>query len=439
MVWQDAGKGDVNNYIVKEEVVAGVYIKAVAASLFGKFNGERDIDQTEIIGGGGTMTIGSGKTSPVHVKTLSQNNTALFTLEEQLVGMPVYGDAAVKPGGAPTYMHTSIQARSIWTPAFQIPGYESRDNMSRVLPVESHIQRRKDQIALWMGVEQDLDAMRALFYGLSRGLFLDVDGGKGVKLYGTEGITDPKQQWRAPWNTYVAGASGLTAQSPNAATHNNNLAQALLTIPTGDTGKFTYETHFIIRALVDKLRMRKVTINGTTVDAIVLTDPRNMYSLRQNAALLNLWRTATPRSEKNLAIYSREHIILDDIMYMPAEQLSWFRPQVTGTGTSAQVKFGCGFDVDPRGADFNPNAGTQNFTASVVLGAGALRRGRRKFGLKFKVHEEPYGKGMGVCAYWDDGWMRNEWYRKDERAADMFCDSSLFVFNRDSGLYGVQI
>jgi len=73
--WKDAGSG-VNDYPVKEEVVSGLYTAATAASVFGKLNAMRDVDVTEIIGGGGRTTIGSGRTSPVFEKTLDENNTA---------------------------------------------------------------------------------------------------------------------------------------------------------------------------------------------------------------------------------------------------------------------------------------------------------------------------------------------------------------------------
>jgi len=342
--------------------------------------------------------------------------------------MPTYGDAAVKPGDFPRYKHARIEARTTSSPAFPIQGYESRDNIKRVISPSEHVSRRKLAIARWMQREYDLEGFRALLGGLSRGLYMDTDGGKGSLLYGTAGGT---VRFRVPWNTYVAKASGLTTQNAaSASTHNNNLATALAGISgTADgSARFTFDTHRIISALVDKIRLRPVRLNGAELRAVVLMDPRNMYSLRSDPTLINYWRTATPRDNKNLVLFSRDFIELDRILYLPTEILSWFRPTVTG---GAITRFGCWYDQDPRAAEW-VGSNTSNITMSIVLGAGALRRGRRKFDMNFTKAEAPHGKGLEIAVHWDDGWMRNEWFTQDGRQ-EMFCDSSFTVFNVDTG------
>ena len=430
--WNDAGSSH-SAFIVKEEIVASIETRATAASVFGKLNAGRGVDVTEIVAGGGKTTIGSGKESPIHEKTLDQNNTALFTMEEELAGMPTYGDAAVKPGDYPTYLHGEIQARTVSSPAFPIQGFEVRDNVKRVIPLESHVERRKVSISHWMEREYDLDGIRALLYGLSRGLYLNYDGGKGTQLFGTTDAT----RWRAPLNTYVTGQTGFTPQNVgDAAAHNNALGALLAGLSPGTANqKFSWETHKAISALIDKIRLRPVKLNGRQFRAVVLTDMRNIYSLREDPKLVNTWIHATPRDDKNLALFSRDAIILDNVFYLPVEMLSWFRPTVNRS-TGEIVRFGCGFDLDPRTPTF---ANDSDITMSIVLGAGALRRGRRKFSTHFTKKEGDHGKGLEIAVHWDDGWMRNEWFSKDSGAARAYCDTSFVVFNADDGSYGIKI
>jgi hypothetical protein len=432
--WKDAGKGDVNNFIVNAEIVASIEAKATAASLFGKLNAGRVAD-TEITGGGGKTVISSGKESPVHEKTLSENNTAKFTLEEELEGMPTYGDAPVKPGDYQKYLHATIEARTISSPGFPIMGFESADNAKRVIPMNDLVSRKKAAISTWMNREFDLDGLRAYLYGLSRGLYMREDGGKGTQLNGTDDAT----RWRAPWNTFVdgVGQDGLTPQSAaSAATHNNNLGALLNTLSPGNPGqRFRYETHDIIDKLIDQIRLRSVKILGEEFRAVVLMDMRNLYSLRRDPELRELWMKATPRSDKNFAIFSRDYHILDNILYLPVEILKWFRPTVNQS-TGEIVRFGCGFDLDPRSPTFRNDS---NITMSIVLGAGALRRGRRKYAMKFTEAAAPHDKGKEIAVHWDDGWMRNEWFSKDGGTPRMHCDTSFTVFNADDGAHSIKV
>jgi len=431
---EDAGKGDVNNYIVQPEIVASIEARATAASVFGKLNAGRVAD-TEVVAGGGKTVISSGKESPVHEKTLNENNTARFTLEEELEGMPTYGDAPVKPGDYQKYLHAVIEARTISSPGFPIMGFESADNAKRVIPFSDLVSRKKSAISTWMNREYDLDAIRAILYGLSRGLYMKEDGGKGTELYGTNAST----RWRAPLNSYVCGVgqTGFTAQDAgNATTHNNNLGQLLSLLTPGNAAqKFNWDTHRAISALIDKARLRPVKLNGQQYRAVVLTDIRNIYSLRSDPELLDTWKRATPRDDKNLALFSRNSLVLDDIFYLPTEILSWFRPTVNQS-TGEIVRFGCGFDLDPRSPAFTNDS---NITMSIVLGAGALRRGRRKYAMRFTEFDAPHDKGKELAVHWDDGWMRNEWFSKDGGVPRMHCDTSFVVFNADNGSYGVNI
>jgi len=50
-----------------------------------------------------------------------------------------------------------------------------------------------------------------------------------------------------------------------------------------------------------------------------------------------LFKDATPRAEDNLAIYSRKALSLDDILYLSAQQMKFFRPSVSGVPSSGSA------------------------------------------------------------------------------------------------------
>jgi hypothetical protein len=293
------------------------------------------------------------------------------------------------------------------------------------------VSSRRPQISKWMEREFDLDGFRALYMGLSRGLWDQENGGKGSSLNGTSDTV----RTRVPFNTFVAGASGLTPQYWDAATHNNALATALAGMAASEASSFNFGTHEIISALVDQTKMRLVSLGGKEYRAIVLLDPRNAHAIRRDKDLRELWMLATPRDTKNPAIYSRGYLELDDILYLPVQIMKWFRPTINGAGASGnRITFGCGMNIDPRPGFTAPS----NITTSIVLGAGALRRGRRYGEAKFTSNAGYHGDGLEIAVRYDDGWMRNEWYTKDQRQ-EMVCDSSFTVFNWDSGPQGVNI
>jgi hypothetical protein len=230
----------------------------------------------------------------------------------------------------------------------------------------------------------------------------------------------------------------MTNKYVDAAAHNDALATALAGMPNDDSGKFTLETIELIEALVDQTGLRPVKFGGREYRALVLLDPRNAFSLRRDERLEKKWIFALPRDFKNPALYNRDILVLNEILYLPVQIMKWFRPTIDSDAANGnQIRFGCGMNLDPRAKDFTNNS---NITSSIVLGAGALRRGRRYGEVKFTSETGRHGDGLELAVRYDDGWMRNEWYSKDDRGEEeMFCDSSFTVFNYDTGPSGVSI
>jgi hypothetical protein len=327
--------------------------------------------------------------------------------------MATYGDAPVKTGAFAEYQHCEINVRTVSSPAFPVVGYESQENFKRV--VKDLVAVEKDNIKRWVSEEQDFDAFRSIFLGASRGLVLTADGGMGIQqVGGTVGAT------RSPINTLVAGEDELTDAEWNVVTHNGNLATLLSGMPQDNTTKFNYETHLRICFLIDKLGLAPVKIGGRQYRAVAITDEWNTYRLRKDHQLASLWQNATPRSDENLAIYSRNTLVLDDILYIPTAQLRFFRPSVV----SGNVVYGVGTDKDPR-SDFNNQSTT---LPTVVMGAGALLRGTRRGFLKFTTEMGKHEKGIEFAFHYQDGWRRSDWFAQDGRQK-MSNDSMFVVFN----------
>jgi len=419
-VWND-DRPDVTdkNYVVKAQIARGLYYQGVMNTLFGKLNGPRELRTLETIQRGGTITIPDGKESPVWLQNCKENNTVKFTLREPNKGMATYGDAPVKTGQFAEYMHCDCNVREVSSPAYPVVGYESQKNIERV--ISDVVAVEKSNIARWVSEEMDLDAFRTIFFGASRGLLSQQDGGMGIAQPG-----GASGQYRVPINTFVAGQADVTARDWSVTTHNANLATALATLTNTPTLYFNYDTHQRISFLIDQLGLQKVKIGGETYRAVAITDEWNIYSLRDlTGPLSTLWRQATERSDKNLAIYSRGTLVLDDILYIPTSQLRYFRPTVTGTSPNLVLTFGAGMDVDPRMSSFNNQS---NIMPTVVMGAGALLRGSRVGSMKFTSEIGPHGKGAEYAAHYNDGWRRSDWFAQDGRQK-MSNDSMFVVFN----------
>jgi len=414
-VWKD-DRPDVtdNNYVVKAQIARSVYYEAAMNSLFGKLNGPRELRTIESLHKGGTITIPDGRESPVWQQNAKENNTVKFTLREPNKGMATYGDAPVKTGQFAEYKHCDCNVRTVSSPAFPVVGFESQENIKRV--INDVVTVEKANISRWASEEQDLDAFRSIFHGGSRGLLSTQDGGMGIALTGgTSG------QSRSPLHTLVAGFNDLTPKAWDVTAHNSNLATRLLSLTDDESLYFNYQTHILISYLIDNLGLPPVKIGGVQYRAVAITDEWNAYRLRSDAQLVQLWQNAAPRSDKNLALYSRSALVLDDILYIPTTQLRFFRPSVS----SGIITYGAGMDVDPRRASFS-NA--SQILPTVVMGAGALLRGHRRGNMWFTTEEGAHGKGAEYAVHYDDGWRRADWFAQDGRQA-MSNDSSFVVFN----------
>jgi len=429
--WNNPPKGTGRDFVVTPNLVKGLYYLSEAESIFGgTIAGGRKVKTVQIIGQQGGMSIDVGNESPVWQKDGSQNAETRFTMREGNKGMATYGDAPVRVGEFARYLHDVVYTRKVDSPAYPIVGFESAENIKRV--VSDLVAAEKENIISWRREEVDFDAFRALFMGLSRGIFIKSDGGRGEVLPGTpDGVTE---QIRSCWNCFVQlpGNSAFMTPLFNAVQHEAALAALLTALWTNNSvdTAFTWASTIRLSALVDELMMAPVKIGGQTYRAVALIDERNMYRLTTAGEQANqLFAQATTRADDNKAIYHRGKFVLNDILYLPCRQMQMFAPRVEGSGASAKVIYGPGMNVDPR---LNSFKNESPIAMTAVLSAGALLRSVRS-AVEWTEETGKHGKGAEYCIHYHDGWKRKEWVAKDGR--DKILNNSSFVmFNHDEGI-----
>jgi hypothetical protein len=415
--WSPAGTGT-NDYIINPRLSKQIYLKSEYATLFGKMNGGRMVEETVLEHGKKKIKIDVGNDSPVWEKNFDDGGDEFrFTTLEATRGMPTYGDVDLEPGDFDEFMHSVCNVRNVHSPRYPIPGKESQMLVKGV--IDDYVKLKKMGIARWREKQVDLDAWRALLMGFSRGLALTSAGARGVTPYGgTAG------QVRSCYNTYVAGESGLSSASATLATHESTLATLLQNLSDDDAYEFNYESTRRISTYIEDLDFKPTKVGGREVRAVVFTDRRNLSRLDADSTYENKLRYARERSAKNPSLYHMDEIYLDEILYVPVRQLKYFRPSTDGS----TVTYGCGHTLDPLSKTFN---NTSNITLTIVCGAGALLRGRRS-GVDVTVEKGAHNQGADYAVHYADGWSRREMFTKDGRT-EMDNDSTLVMFNYDPG------
>lgn len=415
--WNDPGSAT-NAYVVNPQLSKDVYYESEYNTLFGRINSGREVVTKEFDAGG--MKIDAGNDSPVWEKPLTENAECRFTLREHNEGMFSYGDATPPTGGMAQWKHSVCYVRRVKSPAFTFPGFESQENFKQV--VTDLVTMEKKNMSLMREQEVELDAFRAIMLGASRGLLLTVDGGRGVTLAGGSA-----GEYRSPYNTYVAGQSGLSTPNYTRATHEATLSTLLQTLDDDEAYSFTYNEHRRHCELAKRLKYKPVTIGGKKYRAGCIIDPRLLDRLTVYGGVLStLFQNAYARGKDNPAVNHLNALELDGILYIPSDYIEYFRPTANGT----TVSYGCGMTEDPRSSTFTNNS---NICMALYFGAGCLLRGRRKGGVNFTTYQEKHNGPMEISFYYDDGWTRNDWVTRDGRT-EIKNDNMHMAFYYDPGV-----
>lgn len=426
--WNDPDS-QYDSYVVHPEDSKEIYYTSEMRTIFGSIGGAKEISSQQIaFSKDKAINIDVGSSSPVWTKGNFDAGTGecRLTMVEPINGMPTYGEADPKPGEFGNYKHGVCYVRQVDSPIQPIMGFESQQNIKKVIP--DIVKISKSLLMDWRKREIDLDGFRACFMGVSRGLLITEDGGKGITLEGGSA-----GQARAPYNTYVAGQTALTTPSAVLTTHNTNLYNALGNLGDDKSFQFDYESHLFNSYLLDQIggEDQNVEYNGRECRAIALIDERNMYRMMSDEKLATIFKDATVRSDKNKALYTRDPIILDDIYYIPVRQMRFFRPNLN-VATSAIV-WGADMTKDPRRKSF---INTSSICPTIYLRRGALLRGRRKgvwFSAENTDKSTTHKKSASYCMHYHDGWTRMDWFAKDGRS-EMMNDTMLVTFHYDKGV-----
>jgi hypothetical protein len=420
--WNNAGTAT-NAYPVRFRLQKQLYWDSTYKCLFGKVNGGRVIDEPKAIHGGNTLVITEGNDSPIWTKNLSDGgNEVRFTLAEENTGLPTYGEADVKDGAFGQYKHTAVWTRTVRSPGFPVVGNESEELIKE--QIDDVVAHEKTKIVRWQAVEMDLDAFRAIFMSASRGLLKTDEGGLSyTPPFGTAGTQ------RSCYNNHVYADSyrgSLVTASAVATTHETNLATALDALQDETDNAFTWACHKTNSNMLDDLGISiGVKVGGKEYRSVAIIDPRNIDRLVADSTLLTVMQNALDRGKDNPAINMTKAFVLDDILYIPAYQLKFFRPTVSG----GAITYGIGNTSDPRLASYS---NTSNICPTIYMGPGALLRGTRaKTWWADKIGDFKVGAKYNIN--YTDGWIRKEWMTRDSRT-ELKNNSMLICWNYDPGV-----
>lgn len=423
-VWNDAGS-TTNAYIVRPEISKSIYYEATYGTLFGKLNmlkgvGPRTVSTVVMEFEDGTKKkIDVGNDSPIWEKDYTENNECRYTMRERPVGLGTHGEADVIDGDFARYKHSVCYVTQNDTPAMPIPGSESQEKVKSVLG--DLVAAEKKNLA-WLAQENmDLDGWRSIFLGASRGVLNTKFGGMGKALPGGSA-----GEQRSSYNNIIAGSDSLVTPNYTLATHETALYNALSGLNDDDKFGFYYDSHRRYSYWVNRLKLKPVRIGGKQYRAVALIDERNIYRMTSaGGSYDNLFRDAGARGMDNPAVNHTRPIELDNILYIPCQQMEFFRP----TLNSGAITYGCGLNVDPRASSFSNSS---NICPVVYMGAGALLRGRRQK-VWFTMKEGDFSKGSKYAMHWHDGWMRNDWRTEDGRT-EISNDSMFIAWHFDKGV-----
>lgn len=423
--WSNAGTAT-NAYVIRARLGKEIYYSSTWATVLGTVNHLREVKTITLPHGDRSVDVGNSSVvwEKTYIKGTGGNETR-FTMRERNKGMASYGEVEPKAGDFAKWKHTRVFINEVKSPKYPIIGSESQEKVAEL--VNDVVKMEKDNINLWRSQEVDLDFFRTMLTGASRGLLLTTDGGMGMTLYGgTAGAQ------RSCYNAYFCNEGDQTAlATPSAssvATQEQTYHDKLATLHDDDACGFDFDEHLKLSNWVSVLGFQPVTIGKTQYRAVNFCDPRNVERLTAaGGTLAGLFQYAWKRGEDNPALYRMKALVLDDILYIPCQQLAFFRPSVNSGGTG--ITYGCGHTQDPR-ADAFTNA--SNITLSIVCSAGAMLRSMEKR-VWFTEDVAAHTGAMDIAVHYRDGMIRREYGAEDGRTA-LTNDSSLVMFHYDPGV-----
>jgi hypothetical protein len=359
-----------------------------------------------------------GNSSCIWETEITSGNETRLTMLENRVGMPSgYGDYPVQTGNYDKYKHSQLWVNQIDTEAVPLPGRCSLKQVKDILN-----DPKGDALSgleIWAGGEINWEFLTACLMGASKNLLSTTKGGLSILLPGcTAGQT------RSCWNTYVVG-TGLVTQSTTRSTFEAAIGTAITALTDTAVNAFDYGQHNLMLDLIGSLFFKKSEAGGRSLNAIVLSDPCLLARLAATGGDYDtkLRAAYTGQPTGNPTIDQMSPILLDDVLYIPVEQMKKYRATI-----STNPIYGPGITSDPR-----THTNTSKVCGQIWLGAGAVLRAtdRRMWVTAAQVdqHKDQYEYAM----HWDDGFVRRDWFAKDGRT-EFDCDSIAVGWWYDPGV-----
>ena len=326
-----------------------------------------------------------------------------LTLEENIKGMPTYGDTPVRGGGFLEFKNQEARINRIDSPAQRIVGEMSQQRVRE--SIQNLPERTKRQVLDYMAEQLEFEAIPALLTGGSPSVQKPTtEGGLGMNLGVGAGAGAGVPLMNKHWYTPDAG---FIAYNTTPATHNTAINTAINAVAADATHQFGLTFHNILRARLDDELWNPVSINGKRYKAIAACDPDIMWRLR---ALMETRYTNARERGKDNPIFNVDYMIeLDDVLYFSWRNLKKYRPANSAVAAT-------GPDFGPLTSNQDPRTFTPTSTTGMIayMGGDALIEAYDD-SIKVGREEGRFGKSLEVNASMKSGFVRNEWYAKDGR------------------------
>jgi hypothetical protein len=385
--------------------------------------------------GGKTMDIGTS--SVIQAKDITVGDEWRTTLGKDFIGLPTHGNAPVKPGQYPEFLHDNVKVNMFDSPEFPFWGEMDQQRFANMISnLEPYYQKK---IAMYMADWTDFLGLQSCFHGADRGLLLTTDGGLQMQLMNAASAGDPI----SCKNTFV-GRNGMVAWNASRATFEASVGHAIYDLTDNALDGFSLERTEVLHNQLQVLGFQKTEFMGKQLQAIALCDPwlvKRLIRRNSNNTYYTLLKDADVRGPKNQAIDHMQSVIVDGVLYMPVDWMRAFRAK---GNDNVQPTYGAGLTSDPQ--EYIKTADTQSKKCAIIyLGARALlcAKGSKFYGagtdvkkggrIWFTYRNDPHGKGGGWAAHTKVGFKRYEPTSKLGGAVEYHNDASMVAWFYDPG------
>ena len=359
---------------------------------------------TTIAGGQGAQDV-SGSAIVKRVK-ITSGDEIRYTMEENMIGAPTYGDKQHQPGDFGAFKNMYAKTNMINSPAVPIVGevaqHRIKDSITNLEP------STRAKVLNWLAQQLDWEDHCALIYGAGPSVLLTTANGGlghslGVNAGGGAGVPLMNRWW---W----MGGDGWVTYSTTPATYNAAVNTAFNAIGSSSGDYVTLAQLKKIRSKMDTEHFGGVTFMGKPWKAVALTDGELFYRIQALLAASG-YLYAAPRGLDNPWFDVDCMLVYDGILYVNDPTLQLMRPTYnSGSGhISSVADFGPAME-----ADFRDYSNTQTLAMIHFLGRNAIIEGYDGSVIA-KDKWADFDKGCQVAARTMHGALRGEWYAKDGR------------------------